>query len=248
MTEWSDIVGCDLDEYCDRVYELRPEWVTGSVSSPDARFLFERALRARTEHVVEIGTASGFSTTFICLALDLARRAKTIGTDFGIVSYDISPQYYADTSRTPGDAARELLDPELLGHITFRAPASSLEVRGHHPRDSVRFMFLDANHAHPWPTLDLLATLDCLAPGAEVVVHDINLPLKNDEFPVWGAKYLFDDLRADKEVDPAEPLPNIGSLTVPAEKDELRDQLLSILFAHPWERDVDTDVTTAALA
>jgi predicted O-methyltransferase YrrM len=248
MNEWSKVMGCQPDEYCDRLYASKPEWVLGTISSYDARFLFRRALEARTDLVVEIGTASGFSTVFLCHALDVASKANVIGPDFEVVSYDLSTRFYADESRETGDAARELLDPELLEHVVFRSPATACTVPLHHARETLSLVFLDANHIHPWPTLDLLAALDCLQPGAEVVLHDINLPLRNQEFPEWGVKHLFDNLDVHKEVDSADPLPNIGSIVIPPEKELFRDQLLSILFAHTWEVDVGADITTAALA
>ncbi len=248
IDQWSEIIGCEPEEYCDRLYASRPEWVVGTVSSYDACFLFRRALEAATNLVVEIGTASGFSTVFLCHALNLASKANLIGPDFEVVSYDLRTWFYADETRETGDAARELLEPELLEHVVFRSPATALTVATHHDHDSLSFMFIDANHAHPWPTLDLLATLDCLLPGAEVVLHDINLPVRKENFPEWGVKHLFDDLDVHKDVDSADPLPNIGSIVVPTEKELFRDQLLSILFAHTWEVDVGVDITTAALA
>jgi hypothetical protein len=169
-----------------------------------------------------------------------------IGPDFEVISYDLSTRFYADESRRTGDAARELLEPDLLEHVVFHSPATAQTVPAHHARETLSLVFLDANHAHPWPTLDLLATLDCLLPGAEVVLHDINLPERN--IPVWGVKHLFEDLDAQKDIDSADPLPNIGSITIPADKESFRNQLLSILFAHTWEVDVGADITTAALA
>jgi hypothetical protein len=63
----------------------------------------------------------------------------------------------------------------------------------------------------------------------------------NPRFPVWGAKYLFDGLDLEKGVpDDAEP-PNIGSIRIPEDKDQLGAELLKILFAHEWETDVNDD-------
>jgi predicted O-methyltransferase YrrM len=247
MREWGRIIGCEPEEFCNRLYMSRPDWVMGTVSTSDARFLFRSALEARAEVVVEIGTASGFSTVFLCHALEFASRAKLIGEDYRLVSYDLQQQYYVDPSRGTGDAARELLEAELLAHVTFRQPTTSIDVGVDYAEDPLRLMFLDANHAHPWPALDLLATLDALRPGAEVVLHDINLPVRCSEFPVWGVKHVFDALDVEKTTDPGDPVPNIGSIRIPADKEGLRDQLLSILYAHEWERDVNVATFTAAL-
>lgn len=98
-------------------------------------------------------------------------------------------------------------------------------------------MFIDANHEHPWPTLDLLAVLGSLSASAGVILHDINLPLLHSAFPAWDVKYLFDDLRIVKDVPQDAAIPNIGSITVPADKAQLRAQLASI-FKYDWHADV----------
>jgi predicted O-methyltransferase YrrM len=244
---WQGIIGSEPDEFCDRLYASRPDWVKGTVSTSDARYLFRRALEARAEVVVEIGTASGFSSVFLCHALHFACRAGLIGPRFRLISYDLHRLYYVDPRRSTGEIARELLEPALLEHVTFRSPASSIDVGEDFASDPLRLMFLDANHSHPWPALDLLATLDALRPGAEVILHDINLPLRYPDLPAWGVKHVFDHLEVEKVVAPEEPLPNIGSIRIPADREQFRDQLLSILFAHEWERDVEVETLTAAL-
>lgn len=173
-----------------------------------ARYLFAGVLAARTDLAVEIGTASGLSTAYLCHGLDFAHRAGLIGSDWGVVSYenDIQADYYVDPSRRVGDATRGMLAPELL-----------------------------ANHRHPWPALDLMATLDSLRPAAKVVLHDINLPVRLPQFAAWGAKHLFDDLDFDKDYDPVDPIPNIRSVTVPKDEERLRAQIVAVVAAHDWE-------------
>ena len=83
--------------------------------------------------------------------------------------------------------------------------------------------------------------LDCLAPGALVVLHDINLPLVDPKNPDWGAKHLFDDLDIEKSVPNDKELPNIGSIKIPRNKKALRKQLLQILFAHDWRVNISQE-------
>ncbi len=239
--------GVELAAISDDFYARRPRWVAGSLSSYDARFLLAKAVAARAHVAVEIGTASGFSTAVMCHALHLARQADT-EPDFQVASYDASSRFYADQSRPVGDAARELLPAALLERIAFRNPAVAVDVRRHHGPDEVDLLFVDANHNHPWPTLDVLATLDCLRPGAVLLLHDINLPVRQPECPGWGAKHLFDGLEGEKEVPQDEDVPNIGCLRVAHDKQGFRDQLLNILFDHEWQVDVEEKVTSLALA
>jgi predicted O-methyltransferase YrrM len=241
MENLEKVIGCRPEAFCDSLVANRPEWVKGSLSRSDTRFLFDTALRAGASLAVEIGTASGFSTSVLCHALNFASQAEMIDLDFHVVSYDVSANFYADQNKLVGDATREQLSPELLKHITFRHPTLASSLEQHHGNDDIGFLLIDASHKHPWPTLDLLAALDSLSPGAVVVLHDINLPIRNPEFPVWGAKYLFDGLDLEKHVPQDDEVPNIGSIRIPEDKEQFRGQLLKILFAHEWQTDVNDD-------
>lgn len=247
MTDWKQVIGTDPQNYCDEIYARRPDWVTGTISHFDARFLFSRALASHAAVAVEVGTASGVSTAFLCHALEVVARTAPGSGDFRVYTYDISPRFFADRDKETGAATRTLLTPQLLEHVVFRNPATAANVRHDHRPDSIEFMFLDASHQHPWPTLDLLAVLDSMRPGAEIVVHDINLPLRSAKAHDWGVKHVFDNLDVEKRTDGGDAIPNVGSIVVPSDKEDLRRQLLGILYAHKWETDVSADDTTVAL-
>jgi predicted O-methyltransferase YrrM len=234
-------LGTSVESYCGSIYAQRPEWVTGSLSLEGARFLFQSSLQARTSTAAEIGTASGLSAAMLCHALDLARRAGTVDPNFRVVSYDISPVFYADPSKRVGEAARELLPPSLLRHIEFRNPAAAADLRDDFGPDELGFLFIDGNHRHPWPTLDLLTVLNCLSQGAVVVFDDINLPLLHPEHPDWGAKYLFDSLDLEKNLAQGREYPCMGSVVIPGNKATLRATLLDVLFDHPWQTSIDEE-------
>lgn len=245
--DWAAVIGSDPLSFCDELYAQKPSWASGSISHFDARFLFRCALGAGAAVGVEIGTASGFSTVFLCHAMNFASKVDLAPQDFRLISYDRDPYFYVDPSRLVGDATREVLSEPLLDHVSFRNPATAIELRAEHEPDTIELLFIDANHKNPWPTLDLLASLDSLRPGATVLLHDINLPVRLPEFADWGAKHLFDDLDVEKEADPGDDVPNIGRIVVPDDKETLREQLLQILFRHQWEHDIPEDVTTLAL-
>lgn len=212
----------------DHLYSERPDWVTGYISLQDARFLLSRALEAEADLFIEIGTASGISTAVLAQAVQSG----------SLVSYDTAQFFYADATKLVGDAARMMLPREKLERLYFRNPAGAFDLRTDYGPDTIPFLFIDANHKHPWPTLDLLAALPCLKAGSEVVMHDIDLPNLNPDFPTWGAKHLFDDLDLEKRRDEASDVPNIGSIVIPADKDALREQLVDIVHRHPWEVEV----------
>ena len=241
-TDFEKIAGSGMNEYCHALYHRQPNWVTGSISYYDTRFLFKTALESGSRVAVEIGTAAGFSTGVLCRALDIASRLGRIPPDFQVVSYDISPKFYADLNKRVGDAAREELPAELLEHVVFKNPATALDVRKDYAETGVELLFIDANHQHPWPTLDLLATLDVLRPGATVLFHDINLPVLYPEFADWGVHHLVNDpcmeMQLPQDTDNLE-LPNICSIRIPAEKEPLRAALVKLLAAHPWHAEIE---------
>ena len=245
--DWETLCGRSPEAISDEVYDIRPSWVRGAISHHDARYLFRHALEARASTVVEIGTASGVSTAILARALATLSQAGLLGEDFEVITYDIDPQFYADRERTAGDAAREMLDAPLLDRITFRAPARAPDLRRDFPADGVDFLFIDASHQHPWPTLDLLGALDALAPGAEVVLHDVNLPDLAGAHADWGARYLFEGAGLSTTIDEGDEMPNIGSMVIPDDKEGLRDRLLTLLYKHTWETDPRPDHITEAL-
>jgi predicted O-methyltransferase YrrM len=249
MTDWQAILGCSPADLCGRIYMTRPDWIEGYIAYDDAMYLFARALEADAPRLVEVGTASGFSTAFLATAADAMRRAGRIGDDFTVESYDIADRFYADPRHATGDATREMLEPELLEHVVFRNPATAQDVVREHEPDSLSFAFIDAAHTHPWPTLDLLTLLPTLRPGAEVLLHDINLPrIKPGDEAVWGAKHLFDGLDVEKKHDEVREPPNIGSVWIPEDKESLRQQLVALVDAYPWEAtDIPDETLRAAV-
>jgi predicted O-methyltransferase YrrM len=232
----------------DRVYATRPEWATGHISRRDARFLFRRLLETAPGVVIEIGTATGVSTAIICHGAKTAAAAGKGPADFEVHTYDISTRFYANREKRVGDAAREMLDSELLEHVSFHAPATAATVREQHSPDSIEFAFIDAAHKHPWPVLDLIAMLTCLRPGADVLLHDINLPQLTEENKVFGAHLLYEGLDVEKEADDGAPIPNIGRIRIPDDKAKLREELLALMDAHEWEVEPQPEQIRVALA
>ena len=238
-----------LDALAETLCRDRPTWIqAGSLGGDDSRFLLRSAFHSHVREVVEIGTASGYSTMLLCRALQLASDAGLIGSDFRVVSYDILEMFYGDRTKMVGDAAREQLSDKLLGHISFRNPATAADLSRFHALNSIKFLFLDADHRHPSPTIDLLRALPYLAPLATVVVHDINLPILHPSCPDWGVKLLFDGLQLPKSVASESYVSNIGSFVVPQDKAVLETQLQGILYAHEWQATVsDRDLQELGL-
>lgn len=212
----------------------------------DSRFLFAEAVAARAPTVVEIGTASGVSSAILAQAQAAAHDAGLID-GARVVSYDISPMYYANPELPVGAAVEEMVETDVAARVEFRNPAGAVDLPRLHEPDELRFVFIDASHSHPWPTLDLLAILPVVAPGASVLMHDINLPVIHPQFPDWGAKHVFDGLEVEKCGNPDDDPPNIGKIVIPDDKEGLREQLVAIARAHEWEVEPDPAVVQQLL-
>lgn len=228
----------DLDDLCGRLNETRPAWVSGgSLSDSGTHFLAEAVVGSNAGQAVEIGTATGFSTAVLASALALR------GDDFYVSSFDLYRTWNRDESRAVGDAAREIV-PELMDHISFLTEKTCADISDRFEPGTVDFLFIDANHGHPFPALDLLVPLDRLAPGAIVVLDDINLPVIHPQFEDWGAHHLFYELQVEK-VEGAfhqSGHAGMGLFRLPVDVDSLRSQLLKIVESHEWQYNVPLPV------
>ena len=244
--DWNAVLRCEPEEYASRIYGRRPAWIEGHIAWEDAKYLLGRAARARASLLLEIGTASGLSTALLAHAADAAYRAGLIGEDFLVETFDIDEMFFADRTRRSGDAAREMLDPPLLEHVRFNSPQTAVDFVRRAEPDSIAFAFIDAAHTHPWPALDLLALEPVLRPGAEVILHDVNLPAQNHEHGDWGAKHVFDGLDVEKQLAGEGDPPNIASIWIPQDKAAMRERLLALVEELPWETEIDDELVRAA--
>jgi predicted O-methyltransferase YrrM len=205
---------------------------TGNISGEDGAFLLTMIERQRPRHVLEIGIASGTSSLMMLAFLD------RLGEDTRLTSVDAVDRYYGNPARKVG-----YLVPEWYGSVPDRwtvltgCGAAGLD---DHPalRDQAlarRFdlAFIDANHAHPWPTLDVLCILPFLQPGSWVVLHDINLPLLGD-YPQFGPAHLLRGWAGQAMIDEDPGVPNTGALKLWVSDATSVADLLPILSL-PWQ-------------
>ena len=101
------------------------------------------------------------------------------------------------------------------------------------PRRSVDLTFIDANHAHPWPLLDLLHVTAVAKPRSWVVLHDVDLPIQHPEYQVYGPRWLFQAWPFNK-VKGVGRWTSIAAVQLP---DDPRDVIpvAEQLLERPWE-------------
>ncbi|MEM7147814.1 MAG: class I SAM-dependent methyltransferase [Verrucomicrobiota bacterium] len=214
---------------------------TGYVSEADARFLWEFLLRERPRRVVEVGCAAGVSTSVLLAAMaEVRRREGEEVPRLDVFSFDVMKQCYFDENRRVGSAVKEMV-PDLAGNVLFCLGEHAHRAGRYFGEGSVEVVFIDANHRHPYPTLDLMSVLPILAPKAWVVLHDIGLPdiTKRAEWREYGPQYLFEGWVGERliaETTGEEPA-NIGAIRMPGRVEDAVPALQGILKGKEWEEE-----------
>ena len=219
------------------VFNRRPGGVKGSIGAWEARFLHAAILESTPRVCVEIGTGSGVSSAIIANALSILQSVH--GGNHKLHSLDAMEFCWYDKDKRVGFFLGEFAS-ELTRFVEFRTKTFASQLKDFLKPVSIEFFFIDANHKHPWPALDLLASLPYLRPDAQIMLHDINLPFNMPEFPDSnGARVLFNDLMLDKSYvtgHKPELLPNMGLLrTAGVRPNAIERQVRAIIENHPWE-------------
>jgi len=206
-----------------------PDWVRGATPIGDAGFLIEMVTKHAPATMVEIGVASGVSSAVLLYALD---RLPDIPGGRRLYSCDIHPACYFDATHATGEAVASMY-PRPRTEWILDTNIDTRRLSQTMAPSSVELAFIDANHYHPWPLLDLLHTTVLLRPGAWVILHDTNLPIVSPECSVWGAKWLFDEWPFEK-IAGAGAARNIGAVKLPADLRRLIPFAAS-LIERQWE-------------
>lgn len=153
-------------------YDSRPVGVSQQFSPGDLCVLEYVIQALKPTTVVELGVASGFTTSFILNSLDRNADHKL----WTVASYDIA-EYCAedaDDRRRIGFCV-DLLAPHLKSRWSLKTGKTSLDMvaePGSFPRDALAIV--DANHFHPWPLIDVLALSRIMPKGCWILVQDID--------------------------------------------------------------------------
>lgn len=204
----------------------RPRQYAGAIGLEDCSFLTAIASILGPSHVVEIGTLTGFSAALIAAAI--ARRSDSVEGLF-VDTIDAREQCLVDETRPTGFEVAELI-PELASIVRIHAPFDSKMVSQLARRAELWFVFIDANHFHPHPLLDLLRCAPYVRPDGWVVLHDIELGTYGrqtsgaESASPFGAEWLFEQW----------PFPkisggNIGAVQLPDDRSRLIPFALRLL-------------------
>lgn len=149
----------------------------GGISAQDYFFLTAFVSILAPHRVIEIGTLTGFSAAIIAAAIYRQHgNTETISVE----TIDASAQCIVEETRPVGFAIAELI-PEIVSTVRVHPQRKSDFVRDLSAAGKFDLAFIDADHRHPWPLLDVLQIAPCLQPGGWIVLHDIQLATYGQE-------------------------------------------------------------------
>jgi len=216
----------------------------GTIEASDYFFLTALVSILAPQRVIEIGTLTGFSAALIAAAIhrqygnNAGASLPSGRREIGVDTIDLLPQCFIDKTRPTGFEIAESF-PELAPMIRLHVPHDSTVISELAGRDELEVAFIDANHQHPFPLLDLLRLAPYMKPGGWIVLHDILLGTMgrkaNGADPTlrWGAsegaELLFESWPFRKISGG-----NIGAVQIPDEKSALIPFALR-LMSRPYE-------------
>ena len=214
----------------------------GGIGSRDYFFLTALVSILAPRRVVEIGTLTGFSAAIIAAAIH-RQHGSGAGTSsprdgVTVETIDAHTHCSIDETRPIGFEIPELI-PSLVSTVRIHTGRESDYVRELAARDEFGLAFIDADHRHPWPLLDVLRLAPYVQGGGWILLHDIQLGTYGQDQRAtgqaleggtpYGAEWLFESwpFRKIRSF-------HIGAIELPVRKDVLVPFALE-LMQEPFE-------------
>ncbi|MDP9004510.1 MAG: class I SAM-dependent methyltransferase, partial [Verrucomicrobiota bacterium] len=143
----------------------------GGIGSRDYFFLTALVSILAPRRVMEIGTLTGFSAAIIAAAI-YRQHGKRDG--ISVETLDLRTECSIDETRKIGFEIPELI-PDLASTVRVHTQRESDFARELGARDEFGLAFIDADHRHPWPLLDVLRLAPYVQRGGWILLHDIQL-------------------------------------------------------------------------
>jgi predicted O-methyltransferase YrrM len=204
---------------------------SGAIGMGDLLFLHAFVSVLAPDRVVEIGTLSGFSAAVIADAV--AQHERPESDSVVVDTIDLNERCLTDLTQLVGFEIPRLV-PSLASRIRVHAGKDASHVDQIARPGKLELVFIDADHQHPRPTLDLIRVARFVRPGGWVIVHDIELgPLAErmraagvavEHGAPAGAQWLFEAWPFEKVSGG-----NIGALRLPTDVKDLVPFALAML-------------------
>ena len=170
----------------------------GGIGSRDYFFLTALVSILAPRRVVEIGTLTGFSAAIIAAAI---YRQHGKRDEISVETLDVRTECSIDETKKIGFEIPELI-PDLAATVRVHTQRESDFAGELGARDEFGLAFIDADHRHPWPLLDVLRLAPYVQGGGWILLHDIQLGTHGVKLRAagealeggtpYGAEWLFD--------------------------------------------------------
>jgi predicted O-methyltransferase YrrM len=170
----------------------------GTISLREFLFLTAFTSILAPQRAIEVGTLAGFSAALIAAAIHRRRPAQR---GVLVTTIDRNTHSVIEPDKPVGFQIPDII-PDLPDAVRVHSPANSSAIREFAGRDELQLVFIDADHQHPRPLLDLLRAAPCVGSGGWILLHDIKLGtigLKPGQAvqrmgptASYGAEWLFD--------------------------------------------------------
>jgi predicted O-methyltransferase YrrM len=204
---------------------------SGAIGMADLLFLHAFVSILAPDRAVEIGTLSGFSAAIIAHAV--AQHQPAESKSVVVDTIDLSERCLIDLTKPVGFEIPQLV-PHLSKRIRVHVGQDARYVEQIARARELQLVFIDADHQHPRPTLDLIRVSRFVRPGGWVLLHDIDLGSLGERMRAagtpfeygapFGAQWLF-------EAWPFQKIGggNIGALRLPIHLRELVPFVMAML-------------------
>ena len=207
----------------------------GTIGLRDYLFLSAFASILAPERAVEIGTLAGFSAAIIAAAL---HRRHPNPKGVLVETIDKNTHSVVENDKQVGFQIPDII-PDFPNAVRVNAPADSEAIKEFASHGELQLVFIDANHQHPQPLLDLLRAAPYVRSRGWILLHDIKLGtlgrsnIKADHNvrrgASFGAEWLFEYWPFGKVAGG-----NIGAIQMPVQKTAIIPAALR-LMALPFE-------------
>lgn len=168
-----------LVELASNFFEQRyPGRFGGTITPGDAVFIAAFMVSVRPEEVIEIGVCSGLSSAFILVSAD--RFGLGLPDQVFLSSID-AVEEFGDPSRPIG-AVVEKNFSHWMSSWALRTKTTSLDMQNvAHFAENSEFKkksvlcFVDADHRHPWPLVDVCMLRKHVPHGTWILLQDIQV-------------------------------------------------------------------------
>jgi len=207
----------------------------GGIGSRDYFFLTALVSILAPRRVIEIGTLTGFSAAIIAAAI---YRQHGQRDGISVETLDVRTECSIDETKKIGFEIPELI-PDLASTVRVHTERESDFAGELAARDEFGLAFIDADHRHPWPLLDVLRLAPYVQGGGWILLHDIQLGTHGVKLreagealeggTPYGAEWLFDQwpFRKIRSF-------HIGAIELPQRKSDLVPFALR-LMEEPFE-------------